>query len=372
MEAGADLTVILFQILLHALPGTLVTVLPLSITIGILLGLGRLAADNEIAALKASGISIVKLLPSVMVLGIAGTCISLACTLWLVPRGITEARLLMREAATKRVDAGIEERTFFGTLKNLIIYVEHKDPDSGVMSNIFIKETSRPEETNTIIARTGRVSPDPEGKALILTLRQGTILKDRSDGEPEAGVSFDTYTFKYSVENKPDDEPSLEERSVAGIRDKVAQVSAKEQNDKPEHKEFYRRVRIFGRMLIAQRFTHPLACIALAVFAFPIGVSNMGRSKLNNVSVGLIAIFGYYATTLTCERIARSGLAPPEIALMIPPVLFILPAFYLINCVRLERVPWPVRVFRKVVEKVGSTRLRRANKDNGNDQREDR
>ncbi len=64
MESGLELTLILFQVLASALPGTLVTVLPLSMMIGILLGLGRMAADNEVAALKSAGISVLRLLPA--------------------------------------------------------------------------------------------------------------------------------------------------------------------------------------------------------------------------------------------------------------------------------------------------------------------
>ena len=66
---------------MNALPGTLVTVAPLSISVGILLGLGRMASDNEIAAIKSSGVSIVRLLPPVLALGFLGFCLSMLCTL---------------------------------------------------------------------------------------------------------------------------------------------------------------------------------------------------------------------------------------------------------------------------------------------------
>ena len=112
MEAGMELTRILFQVLISALPGTLVTVLPLSMTVGILMALGRLASDNEISAMKSSGISVMRLLPPVLVLGIIGTSLSLLCTMILIPRGISEGRRLMQEALTRRLDAGIDERTW--------------------------------------------------------------------------------------------------------------------------------------------------------------------------------------------------------------------------------------------------------------------
>ena len=198
MEVGGlDLTLILFLVLISALPGTLVTVLPLSMMIGILLGLGRMAADNEVAAIKSAGISILRLLPPVLLLGLIGFALSLVCTLILIPRGISDGRRLMQEAATKRADAGIEERTFFDSLKNLILYVETIDSATGVMSHVFIRESSQPDEVTTILAQKGKVAPDPSGKAFILNLRNGTILKEDRRGDSTGSLAFESYVFRY-------------------------------------------------------------------------------------------------------------------------------------------------------------------------------
>ncbi len=177
MESGLELTIVLFQALVNALPGTLVTVAPLSISVGILLGLGRMSSDNEISAIKSSGISIVRLLPPVLALGCVGFGLSLLCTLVLIPKGISEGKRLMQEALTKRIDVGIEERVFFDSLKNMILYVEQIDASTGLMSRIFIRESSQPNDVTTILAKRGKVATDPESKAFIMDLRDGVILK---------------------------------------------------------------------------------------------------------------------------------------------------------------------------------------------------
>jgi lipopolysaccharide export LptBFGC system permease protein LptF len=143
---------------------------------------------------------------------------------------------------------------------------------------------------------------------------------------------------------------TLEELGIAGIMQRVreARLKEKEAKDK-EFRDFYRRVELMGRMLVTQRFTHPFACIALALAAFPIGALNMGRSRLNNVSVGLVVMFLYYALTLSAERAARSALAPPEIALAIPGALFVIGSAYLIRKVRLEQLPDPTRALKSAV-----------------------
>lgn len=345
MEKGLALSVILFQVLINALPGMLVTVLPLSMMIGILLGLGRMAADNEIAAIKSSGISVLRLFPPVLVMGLLGLGLSLTCTLILIPKGISEGRRLTQEALTRRVDAGIEERTFFDALKNLVVYVEKIDSATGVLSRVFIRESSDPNEVKTIIAQKGKSVPDPERKAFILNLKNGTVLKEDRHGETTGGLTFESYVFRYPLSQAglSDSQPALEELPISAIRRRVQEITTEKGSDSPDKLAYYDRVRRIARILITQRFTYPLACLALAIAAFPLGVLNLGKSRLNNVSLGLAAMFVYYASTLAVERAARSGLAPPELVLPLPALLFIVGAGYLLRCVQMERVPALIR-----------------------------
>ncbi len=351
---GFDLTLILFLVLISALPGTLITVLPLSMMIGILLGLGRMAADNEVAAIKSAGISILRLFPPVLLLALIGFGLSLVCTLILIPRGISDGRRLMQEAATKRADAGIEERTFFDALKNLILYVEEIDSATGVMTNLFIRETSQPDEITTILAHKGRVKPDPSGKAFILNLHNGTILKEDGRGDYTGSVVFESYVFQYTLPQAGTENgrKPFEEMSIGGIRNRVQAVFAEEAAGGPEKIGYVRRVDNFARILITQRFIHPLACIALVMTAFPLGLLNIGHSRLNNVSVGLVMIFIYYAFTLATERVARSGLAPPELVLPLPPMVYMVAAAYFIRCVQMERIPWLIRLLQGMILRI--------------------
>ncbi len=339
MEAG--LTFILFQVLINALPGTLVTVLPLSITIGILLGLGRMASDNEIAAIKSSGISIWPLIPPVLMLGLIGFILSMISTLILIPKGISEGRKLLNEAVTRRADAGIDEGTFFDNLKNLVVYVEKKDPVTGVLNHVFIKEFSSANEPQTIIAQSGQAKSDPEGKALILLLSNGSIIREDKNGDAIGSLAFETYVFRYPL-NKATLENSnatFEELSISEIRERVKGLITQDNKDLPGIEIYQRRVQTISEILIVQRFIHPLACIALAFAAFPLGALNFGKSRLNNVAIGMIAVFVYYGLTLASERMARSDLAPPEIVLPLPPLIFALLSAYFTRCVDLERAP---------------------------------
>ncbi len=347
METGLELTLILFQLLIFTLPTTLVTVLPPSVLIGILLGLGRMAADNEIAAIKSCGISILYLFPPVFLLGLLGLGLSLVCTLYLVPKGVSEAKELSQQALTTRPDAGIEQRTFFDRFANLIVYVEEIDSLTGTMNRVFIRESSDPDDVRTIVAKKGKAYPDPEGKTFILHLRDGTVVRSNRRGDTTGTISFPSFVFRYPVQRQ--ETVSFEELSISGIRKRVREVTSPKPDDTPEKLAYYGRVRSIADILITQRFTHPLACLALALIAFPLGVISMGRSRLNNVTLGLLVIFSYYTMTLATERAARSALIPPELVLPMPFVLFAVISAYLIWCARRERVPAVIGLVRNLL-----------------------
>jgi len=360
MEAGLDITLILFQVLVNAMPGILVTVLPLAIMIGILLGLGRMATDNEISAIKAAGVSITHLLPPVVCLGLLGLILSLLCTLYLIPAGIGKGRILMQEAMAKRAHAGIEERTFFDALKGLILYVEKLDPATGVMKHVFIRESSQPNEITTIMAKRGSITMDPNGKALVLRLYDGTIVKEDKQGDASGVLAFETYLFRYEIDTELLAQcPSFEEMSIADIVERVAETTVPQANDPPEALVYYARVKLFAEILIVQRFVHPLACLALAMAAFPLGIINMGKSRMNNVSAGLVAVFIYYALVLATERAARSGLAHPLAVLPLSPALFVCASVYFVIGLNKERLPSSVQsLFTYVFRHRGLTDLR--------------
>lgn len=384
MRFGLGLTLILFQILMNVLPQTLVTVIPLSTTIGILLGLGRMTADNEVAALKASGIPIVRLLPPVAFLGVIGFCLSLVCTLILIPQGHAKIRQLSIEAATTHAQAGLEERTIYDELKGLTVYVESIEPSSGLMKNLFIRkvprdaknlgnkdkieasgtsvgddEVFRPDETLTIIAREGRTVPDPRKRDLILNLRDGTIIKSNPYGDGTGTFSFEEFTFRHPVLDEGDEvfHRQHQEMSISEIREEIRKARERERiAENPFAVDLNQRIQRYGRMFIVQRFVHPAACIALALLAFPLGVMGLGKSRLNSISLGLVVIFAYYALTLTAERLANDGVMSPEIVLPIPPIAAAVIAVYFLRCVQMERTPWFIRIISRGMGRLRGTR----------------
>ncbi len=88
--SGSQIAVLFLCII----PSVLVFTIPMSVLVGVLLGLGRMSMDSEIIALTALGISRKRILLPVGVLAVIGAVLTLVMTVWLAPKSLRTLRSL--------------------------------------------------------------------------------------------------------------------------------------------------------------------------------------------------------------------------------------------------------------------------------------
>ena len=115
------------MILVYSVPRFLTFVIPMSVMMAVLLTFLRLSSDNEIVALKAGGISIYGLIPSVLVFSMMGLILTGFMTVYGSPWG----KLLIRERtfqiAVSHSNVGLKERTFNDGFKDVMLYINKID-----------------------------------------------------------------------------------------------------------------------------------------------------------------------------------------------------------------------------------------------------
>ena len=87
------------RLLGYTLPFLMVYIIPMSFFISILLGFLRLASDNEVTALKGSGLSFFQLLPPVLILSLSGTLLTGFAALVAQPWGEQSLKNLLFQVA---------------------------------------------------------------------------------------------------------------------------------------------------------------------------------------------------------------------------------------------------------------------------------
>jgi len=128
------------RIVTALIPGILVFTLPISLLIGILVGLGRLSGDSEIVALGASGVSRMQVLKPITALALSAVGIMLYLTFNVLPRAIHNLKDLKANHGVffQALKANIKPRVFEEGIPQKVLYIEDMDRVSNIWRNIFV------------------------------------------------------------------------------------------------------------------------------------------------------------------------------------------------------------------------------------------
>ena len=83
---------VVLQLFAYSLPPVLLLSIPFGVLVGILVGLGRLSGDNEMIAMRSSGVSTRVVVLPVLTFAFGAMLVSGACAVWLNPLAIRAAR----------------------------------------------------------------------------------------------------------------------------------------------------------------------------------------------------------------------------------------------------------------------------------------
>ncbi|HUF13016.1 MAG TPA: LptF/LptG family permease, partial [Longimicrobiales bacterium] len=176
------------EVFLLSLPHVLALTLPMAVLVAVLFAFSALAADNEITALKASGVNLARLSVPLMVaaIGLAGVM------LWfndqLLPDTNHRLKTLLIDVSRKSPTLQLEERAInpisSGDYRSkYYLQAAEIDPATNQLLDVIIWDMSDPGELRTIYADSGRMAFNQERTDLFLTLFDGHI-HDVQDAEP--------------------------------------------------------------------------------------------------------------------------------------------------------------------------------------------
>lgn len=190
---------LLSAVLWYRLPGFLELILPLGLFMGLLLALGRLYLDNEMAILSAAGIGpshLVRwLVPAVLLI----TVLTGMMSTWWTPYGYAEADRLYAQQAERSTFELIQPGRF-QRVGERMLYADLSD-DKSVLRDILILET-RPGPKGTgdrqviLQAAEGRRVNDPVLGRDAVELRDGQRWEVRPGDAAYQRIRFESYRMR--------------------------------------------------------------------------------------------------------------------------------------------------------------------------------
>src|SRR5262249_4619081 len=153
------------KILALSLPQFLTLTVPMSVLLGVLIGVGRLSADSEIIAMRSCGIGYWKVLIPVMALGLLGWALCSSLLLWIEPGSdFLKHRLASRLALRSDLRKELKSRTLFEEIPGMLLYADKVYGGGSSLERVILSQT------------------DPQGRDLLTTARRGRLDYDIMTG----------------------------------------------------------------------------------------------------------------------------------------------------------------------------------------------
>jgi len=309
--------------LLYSIPHFLEFVIPMSVMMSVLLTFLRMSGDNEMVALKAGGISVYELLPSVFLFCLIGCFLTGFMTIYGKPWGRMSFKTLTYEVIASNIDIGLKERTFNDKFKDVMLYMNRIDLKNNLLIDVFIEDQRAKNVVSTVVAPTGKLLSEPDNLVFHLQLYDGSInqvdLKNRS----VHSISFDTYDIsldlKKDVSAAKSRQKDEKEMSLFELFHYLKASVAK-------NSQYYSALIEFHK-----KFSISFACFALGFLAVPLGIQSESTRRSSGLGLGLILFLAYYLLLSAGWVFGEAGKYPPVIGMWVPNIVMGSIGLYLSN-----------------------------------------
>jgi lipopolysaccharide export system permease protein len=169
---------IIAEYLVLSVPFTVAMTLPMAVLVSTLHAFSRMAAENEITAFKANGLSIRRLMVPVIVASSVLTLMMVWFNDQVMPRTNHELSNLTNDIARKKPTFALKEQVINEvTPGKLFLRMVHLERASSMMRDVTIFDLGDPQKRRTIRADSGLLELSADGHDLNLTLFSGVMLE---------------------------------------------------------------------------------------------------------------------------------------------------------------------------------------------------
>ena len=305
------------QVFLYNIPILLGYTLPIACLITVILALGNMSAENEILAMRASGIHLLRLLTPLTVVGIALCLVVYILNDRIIPNAFDAQTRILQETGSQDPSSMLEPGSFINAFDKYIIFIYRIEGD--LLYGIRIYEPSPNKPTKTIIAEQGEFVHVPGKDQLMLKLIDGT-----SD-EPDLNNPNNFYKLNFQTsfitmdlsKKKTTGEKKSRAMTMQELSNKIKSLRKMSIDPSPLITEYQRRV------------AWSLSPLLFIFLGFPFAAITNRRAKSANLLYALLFAAPYYILSLACQGMASQNVLNPVLLMWAPNGLALIVALIL-------------------------------------------
>jgi len=208
---------IIAELLFYASSTFVPLALPLAILLSSLMTFGSLGEYYELVAMKSSGISLRKIMRSLIILSVLISGFAFYFSNNILPVANLKFKSLLYDVRKKKLAVNIKEGIFYDDLEDYVIRVGKKGKDGNTIYNVLIyNHTDNKGNIDVTVADSGLMQSTPDEKYLLFTLYNGYNYKEIVDQKnskidfPFQRTNFKTQQQKFDLSgfelNRTDEE----------------------------------------------------------------------------------------------------------------------------------------------------------------------
>lgn len=309
------------------LPTAFKFTIPTGVLVGILIALSRMAADSEVTAMRAAGVSVRTFLKIIAICGVSAWLIALANTAIIEPRSAAALTRLEKSMASSQLSFEVQPRVFYEDFKDIVLYVEDVTTTSGasIWKNVFLADVSNQDAPKITIAKEAVVTSGVNTIHLHLINGENHEINTQTPGQ------YNIYTFQetdMAISLPPAPKPANETVPLAqvGTLDLLSDASRAKAN-----------VARMYRIELHKRLALPTACLVLVLIGIPLGLSARKGGRGAGFVLSIVLVFIYYFLTIIGQAMARGGKVPPAAGVWMANAIFATVGIFLLW--RTDRLP---------------------------------
>jgi lipopolysaccharide export system permease protein len=290
---------------------------PMALLTACLLVFGRLSADNEITAMRTSGVDLLSVASPVLLISVLLVMVCMIINCHVGPLCRWANRMLLIDLGLRDPAALIEPGQYARAFPGYIVYAARRESNTLFHINVYVLD-ERGRAVQNLRAERAELLSQPAEKKLNLTLFnvRGEVC---DPDEPEnhrkwrAGIRAETYPLALDVSRWLSDGGARREAKVMTVFDLLAAArELREQgiSSAPVWLEIHKRV------------AGSFACLAFALIAVPLGMKAHRRETSIGVALSLALAAGYYVFLIVAGALEAKPQFYPEVIVWVPNILY--------------------------------------------------
>jgi len=316
IESGISLSRALFFVFLK-IPFMIVMFIPVGVLLSVLITLGLMGKNNELVALKSSGISVYYLLKPVLAFGICAVALVLLLSEGIAPVTMAKANHIQSTEIRRSVLVTAKEKNIWLKGNRQIVHIKFFDPTElaihGLTLNMFNNDFR-------LVRR--------------LDAEAGVFRGDHWELSGVLELTLDPASGQYRVAHtdRQSEVLSIEPADLKKVVKKSEEMSFR------ELLRYIRRIESEGydasayRVDLHAKIAFPFVCIVMSLLGMAIGASGrLGRGLAGGIASGIGVAFVFWIFYSFCLSLGYGEVLPPWVAAWAANVIFLCAGWLLLQ-----------------------------------------